>query len=142
LKWLVQKDVSVIPRSSSAQHAKDNSDMALISFRALTGDEISSVSQCASVMLKNQDLEAPFVTFHNKHSDSVHIFWTYRKEEGEEKGEVQEFLVKDDLKPGEAFRTKTLPGHTFIAYDSSKKQGRALTVRASYGQTENFHVEL
>jgi len=140
LKWLTQKDVSVVPRTRNPEHVKDNSDSSLALISDFSETAMASVTHSVVAMLKQQDLEPPTATFHNRHSDTLHIFWSNNKAEGGEGRKLH--LVKEGLKPGEQFQTKTFPGHTFVAYDSNKKEEKEFIVSASYGWNEKIHLEL
>jgi len=159
MTWFLEQHppVSIIPRTTTLEHVHDNSDRALSSLSkegVLTEQERETIRLCVSVMLKNEDLDPPFVTFHNKHTEILHIYWSKGGDSNSDssdsdrrEGEEQERRVtqQEGIQPGEQFKTHTYPGHTFVAYDSvNKKQGKKkiFTVGATYGQKEDFHVEL
>jgi len=159
MTWFLEQHppVSIIPRTTTLEHVHDNSDRALSSLSkegVLTEQERETIRLCVSVMLKNEDLDPPFVTFHNKHTEILHIYWSKGGDSNSDssdsdrrEGEEQERRVtqQEGIQPGEQFKTHTYQGHTFVAYDSvNKKQGKKkiFTVGATYGQKEDFHVEL
>ena len=156
MTWLLEQQppVSIIPRTTSHVHVHENSDTVLSSLLkevVLTEHEMETVRLCVSVMLKNEDLDPPFVTFHNKHTEILHIYWSKGGGDSSDidsdsgKGEERLVTQQEGIQPGEQFNTHTYPGHTFVAYDSvDTKQGKKkiFTVGATYGQREDFHVEL
>ena len=175
LKWftaLVTPPVSIIPRTTSLEHVRENSERVLSSLllrtasassseededndgTLLTDDDLETIQLCVTVLLDKTDLEQPLALFHNTHTDNttvIHIYWSKNDGSGEE------FLVSgaDGVAPGEHFETRTYPGHTFVAYDTKKQEEdptrtttttatkkEVYTVSANYGQKEDLYVEL
>jgi len=59
LAWLVQQDVSVIPRASSLAHQDDNSPASLSKIPAM-GDEVNQeIERAVRALLRGEDLEPP-----------------------------------------------------------------------------------
>ena len=139
IKWLVQNDVSVIPRTSSERRLIENSPRLIYTIPELEERNQEQVKHTMALMMQGEDLEPPKAVFVNQHTDSnrhIHLFWA-NTESGEE------HLVKEGLSPGDEFRTNTFPGHKFIAYDGHDPQNRQeFIVQAQYGEQERFHVEL
>lgn len=134
LKWLNQHGVSTIARTKMQNHMAENSPTIIGSIPDLNEEVEEQVEQAIAALLKREDLERPSVTFVNKHSEILHIFWFSHHS--------QEVAVKEGLEPGESFETGTTKGHVFVAYDESKSQRREFTVGVSYNQNEKIHIEL
>jgi diketogulonate reductase-like aldo/keto reductase len=133
LKWLIQQDVSVIPRTRSSDHLHDNSASALETLPIIADEYLPQVREAVGALLRGEDLQQPEALFVNKHSQAVNLFWS--GDDG------MEHLVKERLMPGEEFRTLSYPGHVFVAYDIATEQQRRFTVQANYGEREQFHVD-
>lgn len=132
LGWLMQKDVSVIPRTSSMEHLRQNS--AANTCPMLTDKQRNVVQNAVGALLRSVDLNPPKATFVNS-NQVVHLFWSH-SESGEE------VPVKEYLQPGESFLTDTHPGHVFVAYDESKVNRKEYQVSAYYGDSVQFRIEL
>lgn len=134
LCWLMQQDVSVIPRTSSMDHLRQNA--AANTCPTLTDKQRNVVNSAVGALLRGVDLNPPKATFVNS-NQVVHLFWSHHHESGEE-----EVPVKEHLQPGETFNTDTYPGHVFVAYDESKVNRKEYQISAYYGDSEQFHIEL
>lgn len=134
LTWLVQQNVSVIPRTSNRRRLATNSPKTIAKMDDLSKAQQDRVEEAVRALLSGQDLSPPRATFVNQHSDVLHLFWS-NIHQGEE------VPVKMDLAPGETWDTQTFAGHVFVAYDGEKKQRREFTIRASYGENEKLVID-
>lgn len=134
LKWLVQNDVSVIPRTRDHGHLQENSAVSIASMPKLSTSEEDRVVGAVRALFEGKDLVQPQASFVNSIEDRVvHLFW---------KGSNgKESPVRTDLSPGETYRTFTHTGHIFVAYDESQTQRREFEIKADYGQVEQFHID-
>jgi len=134
LRWLVQANVSVIPRTSNPQHLQENA-ATLTAVQSLTSKQQASVKNAVAALLRGVDLDPPKVTFHNHANQVAHLFWFHS-------AEGTEVPVKEHLQPNESFESQTYPGHVFVAYDESKSSRREYEISASYGDAQEFRIEL
>lgn len=131
LAWLMQQEISVIPRTT--RHVADN---AMTATMLLSEEQMSNVETAVAALLQGRDLELPKATFVSKHSAPVSVYWKHH-ETGEE------LSVKSDLQPGESFHSNTYPGHVFVVYETGDESSRReYQITAMYGDEENFHIEL
>lgn len=133
LKWLIQHDVSVIPRTMSREHMADNAPPTVAKLPELEDNEIRVIEEAVGALLRRQDLVKPKLSFVNKMNDVLHLFWFDHDEE-------EEVPVKMELAPGETWNTDAFEGHTFIAYDS-KEVRREFVVTAGFGEEEEINIE-
>eukprot|EP00980_Cylindrotheca_fusiformis_P013996 scaffold3651_cov104-Cylindrotheca_fusiformis.AAC.4 len=136
LRWLVQNDISVIPRTRDHGHLVENSAVALASMPRLTPAEEDRVAAAVRALLEGNDLKQPQVSFINQIEDSiVHIFWKDHHQGG------KEHPVRRDFAPGEVYNTFSHTGHVFVAYDENRTKRREFQVRADYGQMEDIQID-
>jgi diketogulonate reductase-like aldo/keto reductase len=133
LGWLVQLGVSVIPRTSSVDHLRENTQAKKCP--TLSPKQAVFVKNTIAALLRGWDLNQPQATFVNGHDQAVHVFWTHM-DTGEE------VPVKEYLQPGESFDTDTSPGHIFVVYDEFKVKRQEYQISANYQETESIHIEL
>eukprot|EP00550_Attheya_septentrionalis_P011086 CAMPEP_0198302926 /NCGR_PEP_ID=MMETSP1449-20131203/56624_1 /TAXON_ID=420275 /ORGANISM="Attheya septentrionalis, Strain CCMP2084" /LENGTH=504 /DNA_ID=CAMNT_0044005405 /DNA_START=193 /DNA_END=1708 /DNA_ORIENTATION=+ len=142
LAWLVQRDISIIPRASSSDHQMDNSNSAIMSVPILSEEQQNRIESAVSALLLGEDLpsedphDSVLVTFVNALTHgSIDIFWS-APDTGVESP------VLEEVSPGESFELNTHPGHVFVAYDQERKVRRQFLIEADYGGHEHFSVEL
>jgi diketogulonate reductase-like aldo/keto reductase len=132
--WLLQQGVAIIPRASSLKHFKENSPETLTQIPTLSPEERALIRKATEALLRGEDLRVS-ATFHNLLSSRhVHINWT-------DKGTGVETPVAQNIQPGQSKIIETHPGHTFVAYDETKKIRREFSVTAAYGEQEVFRVD-
>jgi diketogulonate reductase-like aldo/keto reductase len=133
LKWLMQNNVSVIPRTGQIGHLQENSPLAIESLPPLTPNQQDTVRVAVEALLQGNDLDKPQARFVNTNIKmKVHIFW--RSDNG------QEHPVRENLLPGERFDTMTFPGHVFVVYDDIKSQKKEYTIEAGFGERQHISV--
>ena len=59
LAWLVQQNVSVIPRASSLEHQDENSPYSLSMIRTITDEENAKIERAVKALLRGEDIEPP-----------------------------------------------------------------------------------
>merc|ERR1712151_627452 len=143
LKWLIQNDVSVIPRTTKLNHLNENSPTSIGTMTPVLPLEEEKIVMAVKALLTGKDIERPIVTFTNNHQhhddnsknhdNKIHIFWN-------EQQEKQQYVVKENLSPGESFNIFTLQGHKFTVYDQNKIKQKEYTITADYGQKQNFYI--
>lgn len=134
LKWLVQNNISVIPRTRDHGHLQENSAVSLASMPNLSSVQEEKVVTAVRALFEGKDLIQPQAAFLNGIEDGiVHLFWKDR--------DGEEVPVQTDLSPGETFRTYTHTGHVFVVYDDTQTQRREFEIKADYGQVEQIHIE-
>jgi len=136
LAWLVQQDVSVIPRASSLSHQDDNSPYWLSSVPTLSDEEKEEIERAVKALLKGEDVEAPdsvLATVTNSLDSAITIFFV--DEEGEEV-----LAHEDPVEPGDSIQLNTHPGHVFVAYNDDRSFEMVLEVDAEYGQRQHLEV--
>ena len=73
VRWLVQNDVSVIPRTSNKQHLQENAG-TLSAVPPLSPKQQDIVKNAVAALLRGVDLDPPKVTFFNT-NQVAHLFW-------------------------------------------------------------------
>jgi diketogulonate reductase-like aldo/keto reductase len=135
LAWLVQHQVSVIPRTTDLEHLSENSAMAIGRIPELTDPQVKTVAISVEAMLSGEDVKEDAyvkITFHAKTKD-FYLYW-HDLEYG---GEIQVSLIEK----GKSFEESSHPGHAFRIYDSEEKSNYELfKVEGNYG--DHHHVEL
>lgn len=136
LAWLIQQDVSVIPRTSNPHHLQENAQTLQVVPRKLTSKQANLVETAVTALLRGVDLKQPTVTFHNRANEVAHVYWIHSTS-------GEHIPVKQDLQPQESFESQSYPGHAFVAMDESKSRRTAeFRVSAQYGHVQEFHIEL
>eukprot|EP00927_Polykrikos_kofoidii_P020562 TRINITY_DN19782_c0_g1_i1.p1 TRINITY_DN19782_c0_g1~~TRINITY_DN19782_c0_g1_i1.p1 ORF type:complete len:452 (-),score=78.58 TRINITY_DN19782_c0_g1_i1:82-1275(-) len=114
LGWLLQQNISIIPRSSSVAHLEENVGASLI--KRLNDGQMAEVNRCVSELLRvgdghnpDNDEVAGSVTarFQNKANQPVRLFWL-------NPNEAEEKLV-NVIDPGVTVGMNTFSGHEFVA---------------------------
>ena len=135
LAWLVQHEVSVIPRTSDLEHLKENSAVAISQIPQMSDEQTRFTAISVEALLSGEDVKEDAyvtVTFHAKSKD-VWLYW----HDHEYGGEIQ----VAEIKKGESFQESSHPGHLFKIYDSEDKtNAESFAVNGNYG--EHHHVEL
>ena len=134
-KWLVQNDVSVIPRTSSAERLAENSASAIALMPPLSRQEQETVKSAVAALLSKEDMKPPLAEWINRAEKGVmNIFWVHA-ETGEE------VPVKESLAPGESYNAYTQRGHKFVVYHEGTKAREEMIVHAQHGQHQRFVVK-
>ena len=133
LKWLVQNNVSIIPRSSNLAHLHENSPTALSSIPDLSTSQEAKIREAAGALLQGKDLDRPQAIFVNKKaSGKVNLFW-----KGHDGSMVP---VHTYLEPGETFEAWTFPGHVFVVHDPSKAERKEFLIKAHFGESQHIII--
>ena len=133
-KWLVQNDVSVVPRTSNEERLAENSAVSIASMPELTDSEQATVKSAVSALLTKEDMKPPLVEWINQAEKGLmHIFWVH-VETGEE------VPVKESLGPGESYNAFTQRGHKFVVYYEGTKVKKEMVVHAQHGQHQRFEM--
>ncbi|CAB9513852.1 Probable NAD(P)H-dependent D-xylose reductase xyl1 [Seminavis robusta] len=134
LKWLVQNDVSVIPRTSKIERLQENSAVSIARMPPLDPLEEDTVQSAVAALLTKEDIKPPLAEFINRSSDTlVNIFWVH--------GETgEEVSVKEGLPPGETYTAFTQRDHTFAVYFQGTNQRKEFVVHAQHGQHQRFDL--
>lgn len=132
MAWLVQQGISVVPRASSNTHQVENSPSSIISLPRMSSEEIETVKNAMSALMKGEDVKVKAV-FHNEFMRSIQLHWM-NQVTGEE------VPVTDQVLPGVTLTIDSHPGHTFVAYCSMKKLRKEYEVTAEYGNSDHFFI--
>mmetsp|Transcript_11133 Transcript_11133/g.26753 ORF Transcript_11133/g.26753 Transcript_11133/m.26753 type:complete len:503 (-) Transcript_11133:82-1590(-) len=137
LKWLVQFDISVIPRTSSEKHLLENSAISLSKIPEMSHEQVEVAGRSMAAIINNKDLEKDVLVqarFHAKESD-MFLYWV--PEEGDNEKQLA-FIEK-----GSSYEENTHPGHIFKVYHAyDPDQVKTFTIRGHYGESQDIHVEL
>jgi len=132
MKWLVQNQVSVIPRTTSPERLQANSAVAIAAMPELTEAENVAVRNAVGALLSKKDLKPPLAQFVNQAEEgSFNLLWVHH-ETGEE------ILIKANLGPGERYDASTQSGHKFVAHFVDSNVRKELVVDAKHGQQQQF----
>eukprot|EP00934_Nitzschia_sp_Nitz4_P004181 Nitzschia sp. Nitz4//scaffold28_size193895//4148//5491//NITZ4_001619-RA/size193895-processed-gene-0.210-mRNA-1//1//CDS//3329545844//4171//frame0 len=136
LKWLVQFDMSVIPRTSNNRRLSENSAVSLEGVPQLLERELEIVAQATAAMVSGKDLaEDAFVhvTFVAETEDMYLYFLA-----GEEDHRRVAFIPK-----GNSYEESTHPHHRFRLYHATNPDKyHDYVVEAKYGDQKEVRVEL
>ena len=140
LAWLIQNNISVIPRASSPQHQLENSPVSIAQVPILSEEQKQQIESLVSALLRGQDIEekeeSVRVTFANLLNHvPIQVFW-FREQTREEIEVVQ------SVHPGESKELHSHPGHVFVVYDVDRSIRKEFKIQANYGGHEHFSVEL
>jgi hypothetical protein len=134
-KWLVQNDVSVVPRTSNEERVKENSALAIASMPALSNLELGSVKSAVAALLSKEDMKPPLAEWINRAEKGLmSIFWVHA-ETGEE------IPVRENLGPGETYNAYTQRGHKFVVYYHGTNVRKEMVVHALHGQHQRFDLK-
>mmetsp|Transcript_13891 Transcript_13891/g.32391 ORF Transcript_13891/g.32391 Transcript_13891/m.32391 type:complete len:515 (+) Transcript_13891:127-1671(+) len=137
LKWFVQFDISVIPRTSSHKRLTINSAVSLSKVPDMSHEQMGIAGRSIGALINNQDLKDDIlvqVRFHAKESD-MFLYWV--PDEGDTETQVA-FIEK-----GSSYEESTHPGHTFRVYHAyDPDRFETYSIRGHYGDTKDIHVEL
>ena len=137
LTWLVQLDISVIPRTSDSEHLADNSAVSLSKVPSMTHKQVEIVGKSMAAIINNEDLKDDVtlqVRFHAKGSD-MFLYWV--PEDGDMERQ-RAFIEK-----GSSYEESTHPGHTFKLYHAyDPEQFESFSIHGHYGEIQDVHVEL
>jgi len=138
LAWLVQNNISIIPRASSERHLSENSPTSIAEVPLFTDEQHAQIRHCVAALLRGEDYEHKLVAATFVNSDSagkpVHVYW--------ESHDGEEIPVREDLQPGESHSQETYPGHRFVVYDDTGELSKVYQISVGIGGSERFHIEL
>lgn len=133
-KWLVQNDVSIVPRTSNEERLAENSAVAIAAMPKLVDIEQDTIKNAVAALLTKEDMKPPLAEWINRAEKGVmHIFWVH-----DETGE--EIPVKKDLAPGETYNAFAQKGHKFVVYYEGTKVRKETVVHAKHGQHQRFDM--
>ena len=133
-KWLIQNQVSVIPRTSSKVRLAENSALAIARMPQLDRLEQDTVEASVAALLTKEDLKPPLAEFINRAENAIlNIFWVH-----DETGE--EVPVKEQLHAGEIYTAYTKQKHKFVVYIEGTNVRKEFTVHAQHGQHQRFDL--
>lgn len=134
-KWLLQNDVSVVPRTSSEQRLVENSAVVLAKMPELSNLEQGTIRSAVAALLSKEDMKPPLAEWVNRAEKGlISIFWVHA-DTGEE------IPVMENLKPGESYNAFTQRGHKFVVYHDGKKVEKEMVVHAWHGQRQRFDIQ-
>jgi diketogulonate reductase-like aldo/keto reductase len=138
LKWLVQQEVSVVPRTSSLERLEENSVVSISSIPKLSEEQSKTVANAMEAMLTGTDMEEDVhvkVTFHAKNQDMFLYFFPGMDESTEKQ---ITYIGK-----GSSFEEFTHPQHSFRIYNAYDPDVfRNYTVEGHYGDHHHVDVEM
>ena len=145
LKALHQRGIATIPRASTDAHLAANAPRRVLAETpGLDPLDIGSAEKYMRALLSGNDVDGPnkqdaaattpvVATFRNSvDKDAVQVFW-----QNDQTGE--KVPVTSDIRPGEAERLQTHPGHTFLAYQGATFL-KSFTVTAPRGGWQEFEL--
>ena len=136
LKWLVQFDISVIPRTSQSNRLTQNSAVAISKIPSMSEEQMDTAGRAILAFINNQDLEDDKlvkVRFHAKESD-MFLYWV-----SQEDNESQLAFIEK----GSSYEEHTHPGHRFKVYHAyDPDQFESFSIHGHYGDSQDIHVEL
>lgn len=136
IKWLIQFDFSVVPRTSDFDNLAANSAVAMQAIPDLRNEEIEHVAQACAALVSGEDLpEDKFIdlTFHATNQD---MFLYYVA--GEDNYQQIAFVPK-----GETYQEKSHPHQRFRLYLATDPDVyHDYNVQGSYGDHNQVRVEL
>ena len=136
LKWLVQSEYSIIPRTSNSERLTENSAVSLMSIPDMNDEQLRVVEKCIAALLNNQDLQDDVslkVRFHAR-KDDMFVYWVDGNNEEKHIGYIR---------AGETLEQSTHPGHQFKVYNAQDpQQFQHYHIRGKYGDVQDIHVEL
>lgn len=137
LKWLVQFDISVIPRTSNPDHLAENCVVSLSKIPAMSQEQVEIAGRSMAAIINDKDLEKDVlvhVRFHAKESD-MFLYWVPAE------GDTEKQLAF--IEKGSSFQQLSHPGHTFKVYHAyDPDQFETYSIRGHYGESQDIHVEL
>jgi len=137
LKWIVQFDISVIPRTQTLDHLDENSAVSLSKIPNMSIEQVQITGQAIVAIINNIDLEHDvnvMVRFHAKESD-MFLYWI--PDEGNNEKQLA-FIEK-----GSSYQESTHPGHVFKVYHAYDPDiHETFNIHGQYGESQDIHVEL
>lgn len=112
LRWLLQLEISSIPRTQDLNHLMENSAMEVSKVPPLSANEKKVVSQAVDAVLRGIDLEQELYTEITIHAGNQDIFVYAYGEKVEDQKHVA-YIGK-----GDSFKGTTHPGYTYRAYNA------------------------
>lgn len=135
LAWLVQLDVSVVPRTSVMSHLAENSAAAISVVPTLTDQQVDVVANAVEAYLTGMDMahDAPIsITFEVTNRATL-IYWL---------GAIDEIRLAH-VSAGHAFNETTYAGHVYRLYDAQDRDTFVdYHIDASEGCHQTIHVDL
>jgi len=141
LKWLTQRNISVVPRTINLDRVKGNSASVIASIPTLNDREMHAMDVSVTTIVSGVDSgrDRPIVTFQNDLDGDKTLRIAFKNQDGTEVDVVKA------LEPGQHGETHTTTGHTFVVYGTCSETGREagveFEVRAREGQTEHFRID-
>lgn len=136
LKWLVQFDMAIIPRTSDSGRLHENSAMALSQISNMTEPQLQAVTSIAEAMLDGQDMEEDVfvtVTFTATNEDMFVYFLP-------NEDSLQQIAY---IEKGDSFQDKSHPHHKFrIFHATNPDRYHDYQVQGKYGDHVEVNVEL
>jgi diketogulonate reductase-like aldo/keto reductase len=136
LKWLVQSDYSIIPRTSNYERLAENSAVSLMNIPNMNDEQLEIVWKSMKALMNNHDLEEDVllkVRFHARKSD-MFVYWVDGDKEEKQIGYIR---------AGDMIEQSTYPGHQFKVYNAQDPdQFQSYAIHGKYGDVQDIHVEL
>jgi diketogulonate reductase-like aldo/keto reductase len=136
LKYLVQSNVSVIPKTSNPDRLSENSLNALTKIPDMNQGQMEIVRKSMVALLDKKDLEEDVrvtVWFHARNMD-MFLYWVSGDEEERQIAFIPE---------GDKFEEHSFPGHRFKIYNAQDPdQFKTYVVEGQYGDEEHVSVDL
>ena len=136
LGWLVQHQISVIPRTTDLEHLSENSAVSIAKIPFMSDEQVRMVAVSVEALLSEEDVKEDAyvkVTFHAKSKD-IYLYWA----DLEYGGQIQVAFIEK----GKTFEESSHPGHMFRVYTDpeDKTNYEIYNVEGNYG--EHYNVEL
>ena len=141
LKWLTQRNISVVPRTANLDRVKGNSGSTIASIPILNDREMHAMDMSVKTIVTGVDSsrDRPIVIFRNDLDGDKTLRIAFKNQDGTEVDVVKA------LEPGQQGETHTTTGHTFVVYATNPLDGREhgveFEVKATEGQTEHFRID-
>jgi diketogulonate reductase-like aldo/keto reductase len=136
LKYLVQSNVSIIPKTSNSERLSENSPIALMQIPDMNQVQLEIVRKSMVALLDSKDLEEEVrvtVRFHARSMD-MFLYWV----SGDEEERQVSFIPVGDM-----FEEHSFPGHRFKIYNAQDPdQFKTYVIEGQYGDEEDVFVEL
>jgi len=136
LKWLIQFNISVIPRTSNMDRLAENSAMAVAAVPQLSETQLQMVAPAADAILRAEDMTEDVyveVTFYADNQD-MYLYFLMGNDKEQQIGYIHK---------GESLTEKTHPHHRFRLYNAYDPDVyHDYTVEAKYGEHKHVHVLL
>eukprot|EP00928_Gymnodinium_smaydae_P018872 TRINITY_DN17193_c0_g1_i1.p1 TRINITY_DN17193_c0_g1~~TRINITY_DN17193_c0_g1_i1.p1 ORF type:complete len:433 (-),score=34.47 TRINITY_DN17193_c0_g1_i1:176-1429(-) len=136
LAWLVQRGISVVPRTSKSEHLLRNAPATILHVKELPLQDVHDIETIVRALLQGRDLKAGVsATFVNAFESAAEVFWVH-PETGEE------VPASGPITAGGTSHINTYPGHRFVARANEGGKSREFSVTAINGGNARFTIEL